>query len=109
MKEALSPSETSVLTRATRHNIPEDAIRHGHRRENLKSYIDSNYLTENTLSCISGGIISNALDFLFSFYLTPNIVQVFKVSHPQQSYSFLLVFLLYKEVIYTYICYYTNI
>jgi hypothetical protein len=32
-------SETSVLTRSTLRNNPEDTILHSHRRENLKSYI----------------------------------------------------------------------
>jgi hypothetical protein len=40
MKEAISSSKMSVLTRTTRRNIPEYGIFHGHRRENLESYTD---------------------------------------------------------------------
>jgi hypothetical protein len=39
MMEALSTSKTSVVTRTTWRNIPEDGILHSHCRENLKSYI----------------------------------------------------------------------
>jgi hypothetical protein len=39
MKEELNAFKTSVLTRATQRNIPEDSILHSHRREILKCYI----------------------------------------------------------------------
>jgi hypothetical protein len=37
--EALRSSETSDLTRATQHHIPEEGVLHSYRRENLESYI----------------------------------------------------------------------
>jgi hypothetical protein len=45
MAEAVSSSETWILTRATRRSIPENCILHSHRRENLKYYIELTSLT----------------------------------------------------------------
>jgi hypothetical protein len=39
MMKAIRSFESSVLTKATRRNIPEEGILHHHCRENLKSYI----------------------------------------------------------------------
>jgi hypothetical protein len=67
MKEELSFSETLVLTRATRHNIPGDAILYSHRRKTFKSYTVMKVVFRNTSqqSCHFVLDVRNATKFLY--------------------------------------------
>jgi hypothetical protein len=69
--EALSYYETSVLTRATRRNIPENSIPHSHRCENLKSYTSSLHRKFRISAILSVVPHRQNLKILiyFSFYL----------------------------------------
>jgi hypothetical protein len=60
MMEALRSSETSVLTRITCRNLPEDGILHSHRRENLRSYTVAIFFSKETDHLVSCSLFARS-------------------------------------------------
>jgi hypothetical protein len=69
-----SSSETSVLTRATRRNIPENTILHSHRRENLRSYLEISLSHEMDITEISIGWRFLSFDLFVNLCLSLHMV-----------------------------------
>jgi hypothetical protein len=71
--EVIRSSETSVVTRTTRRNTPEDDILHCHRRENLKSYSDSS-VVQLTITAMRADL---------SYYREHNVCDKDRLTNPR--------------------------
>jgi hypothetical protein len=68
MMQATHSSETSVLTRATRRNIPEDRILYSHLCENLRPYTEDMFAISMSRLAYSSALV------VFEFAVPPDIL-----------------------------------